>query len=181
MVRRMYHTQERWDNRLKAPIICVRNDAWLGDAYYYWLNEDDAKNWGINSKRATGWYEVYQSDINCENVLDTVFNEKHYNLWLKTIEKVAKIIAKATYNKPTLKELNDYLKERGDWSEVDGIMFQDLPNKEYYTLIKPIIYKDKVTQVEKKVYFTYRKRIQLAVFNEEVILSFAHFLTEECY
>lgn len=177
----MFHTQEKRDKLLESPIICVRNDAWLGEAFYYWLNLDDAKIWGINSKRETGYYEVYQSEINCANILDTVFNEKHYELWVKTIEKVAKSIVRNTYSKPTLKELNDYFKERGNWSEVDGIMFQDLPNKEYYSLVQPIIYKDKKKNIDRKVYFAYRKRIQLAVYNTEVILNFAHFLTDECY
>lgn len=176
----MFHTQEKREQLLTAPIICVRNDAWLGEAYYYWLSEDDAKIWGMNSKRATGYYDVYQSEINCENILDTVFNEKHYNFWLKTIEKVARIIAKKTFSKPTLKELNEYLKERGDWKEVDGIMFQDLPAKEYYTLIEPIKDKDKNTNEEKKVYFTYRKRVQVAIYNTNVIRTFAHYLTDSC-
>jgi hypothetical protein len=180
MVRKVYHTQDKREIRLKFPVKCVRNDAWLGEAYYFWLNVDDSHMWGINSKRQYGWYEIYTCNIDCENVLDTVFNEPHYDFWLKTIEKVAKIIARDTYHKPTLKELNEYLKERGDWKSVDGIMFQDLPDKEYYSLIEPIVFKEKGTNIEKKRYFTYRKRVQIALFNTNVMTNFAHFSTKKC-
>jgi hypothetical protein len=174
-IREMFHTQEnRGTNKLQGPVKCIRDDAWLGDAFYFWQNEEDAKMWGETSKRKTGHYDVYKCNIDCENVLDTVFNEEHYNFWIKKIELVAKIITKKTRCKPTIKELNTYFKERGDWNEVSGIMFQDLPNKEYYTIIKPIKYG------EKQIYFTYRKRIQLALYNKELISNFVHYLAGEC-
>lgn len=175
MVREMYHTQECRKKRLKEPIICERDDAWLGEAYYFWDDYDDADKWGNNSKRKTGKYEIYKANIDCENVLDTVFNEEHYRFWLSRIELVAKKIAKDTLHKPTIKELNDYFKERGDWQEVTGILFQDLPNVEHYTLIEKI-YKDK------NIYFAYKKRIQLALFDKskKVLTTFAHFVTKDC-
>lgn len=171
----MYHTQENRGVILSEPVECFRDDAWLGNGYYYWLNKDDAEMWGNKSKKATGKYDIYRSIINCENVLDTVFNEAHYNFWLKKIELVAKKIAKETMEKPTLKELNSYFKERGAWEDVTGIMFQDLPESQYHSLVKPIAYNNKNT------YFAYRKRIQLAVFNKKVIRSFAHFNTGDCF
>ena len=175
MLRIMYHTQESRDRILIEPIPCVRDDAWLGEASYFWLSEDDADMWGRKSKRATGYFEIYKSEINCELVLDTVFNEGHYYFWLDSIEKAAKAIIKKTRCKPTLKELNDYLIERGNWSEVDGIMFQDLPTNDYYSLIQPIIRKE-----NRKEYFAYKKRIQLALYNEKKILSFNLLHTKSC-
>lgn len=176
----MYHTQELREENLKEPQKCTRNDAWLGEAYYFWLNIDDAEMWGHNSKRETGAFQIYSCNIVSDNILDTVFNETEYNFWVKIIEKVAKIFVKKTYNKPTLKELNDYIKERGDWKDVHGVLFQDLPAKEYYSKVKPIEYKDKTTGSVKKTYFAYKKRVQLAVYNTEIIHNFAHCKDEMC-
>jgi hypothetical protein len=171
--RKMFHTQEGRSTVLKAPIICERDDAWLGVAYYFWKDLADAEMWGNTSKRKTGYYDIYEGLINCNNILDTVFNEEHYNFWLRQIEKVATNIIKKTGLKPTIKELNDYLKERGSWNKVDGIMFQDLPTNNNFLLVEPIKYK------YKSVSFAYRKRIQLAIYNPETIITFARLKREE--
>lgn len=73
----MYLTQEKRAQKLTAPIFCNRNYAWLGEAYYFWAEEVDAAKWGHTSKKSTGYFEIYQAEIDCENVLDTVFNEEH--------------------------------------------------------------------------------------------------------
>ena len=161
----MYHTQERRRNRLSGPILAERKNAWLGVAYYFWADEMDAMHWGTESKTSTGYYEVYNASIDCENVLDTVFNEEHYNFWVNQIEKAAKKITKYTGKKATIKEINTYFTENAKWSEVtDGIMFQDLP------------FSDDLL-VEK---FNYRKRIQLAVFNIGIILTFGFLYELKC-
>jgi hypothetical protein len=173
----MYHTQETRDTELIEPKMCIRSDAWLGDAYYFWYDIDDANNWGHTSKKRTGYYDVYVAEIDCENILDTVFNEDHYLFWLKQIERVAKKIVKSTGYKPTLKELNDYFKENAQWDDVDGIMFQDLPfNKSL--MVQPITYHKK--HGKKRQSFVYRKRIQLAVYNLSIIISFALLCSERC-
>jgi len=160
--RLMYHTQEKRAIRLVAPIICTKPNAWLGNAYYFWVYEVDAIQWGHKSKRKTGYFEIYNALINCENLLDTVFGEKHYIFWLKQIEKAAKHITIKTGMKATLKEVNEYFKEKAKWSEItDGILFQDLPISE-----------DLLVEG-----FYYRKRIQLAVYNLKIIRNFA-FLNE---
>jgi hypothetical protein len=155
----MYHTQEKREMALTEPIICVRSDAWLGEAYYFWYDIIDAKEWGHNSKRKTGAFDVYKSDIGSENILDTVFNEDHYLFWLGEIEKVSKFLTKKTKRKPSLKEINQYFKERATWDEVDGIMFQDIPKSETKSLVRE---------------FYYRKRIQLAVYNVKIINTFVY-------
>jgi hypothetical protein len=169
-----YHTQEAREKILFAPVLCNRNDAWLGEAIYFWYDIEDAEHWGNTSKRRTGYYEIYESVIFCENILNSVFNEEHYFFWYRQIEKVAKIIIAKTKMKPTIKELNDYFKERGTWNEVDGILFQDLPTNNERLLIKPIEYQNK------KMVFAYRKRIQLAVYNREIIRTFDFFKREKC-
>jgi len=170
----MFHTQECRENELVEPCECTRDDAWLGNGYYYWYDIDDAERWGRNSKRKTGSFEIYESQIDCSNVLDTVFNEEHYLFWLKQIEKAAKQIVKKTGQKPTLKELNDYFKERAVWDEVHGILFQDLHSNFNFSMIKPIEYRGK------KRPFVYKKRIQLAVYSLEIILTFALILRDTC-
>lgn len=161
----MYHTQEKWKQQLTNPIICYRNNAWLGVAYYFWDDEIDAIHWGHNSKRSTGFFEIYKADIDCENVLDTVFNEEHYTFWVKQIEKAAKHITIKTGIKASLKEINQYFKEKANWSEItDGIMFQDLPNSDDL-LVKNLYY---------------RKRIQIAVYNLRIISNFVFHLEIKC-
>ena len=77
----MFHTQERRSVRLVAPLLCTKENAWLGDGYYFWDDIKDAILWGNNSKRETGMFEIYSANFNMSNFLDTVFNENHYNFW----------------------------------------------------------------------------------------------------
>ncbi len=166
VIRVMYHTQEKRGTRLSEPIICVRDDAWLGNGYYFWHDLDDAEQWGQKSKKKTGWYEIYDADIDCTSILDTVFNEEHYRFWLKQVEKAAKVIVKKTGLKPTIKEINAYFKDRGGWGdEVAGILFQDIPTNQTYLLVQQ---------------FYYRKRIQLAVYKLEIIANFAFLKEDKC-
>ena len=161
----MYHTQEKRVENLTMPIICTDDYAWLGEAFYFWEEEHDAHVWGKRRKKKTGQYQIYTADLDCSNILDTVFNEKHYKFWLKSIEKVAQQFIDKTRIKPTLKELNEYFMSKGQWNEVDGIMFQDLPLNNSYLLIKD---------------FNYRKRIQLAVYNSSIVFNFALYKEERC-
>lgn len=174
MPREMYHTQESRGQKLTQPIICKRNDAWLGEGYYFWDELEDADFWGVSSKKKTGFYEVYKSNIDSSNFLDTVFNEEHYKFWVKSLERAAKKIILSTGCKPTLKELNDYFKERRVWDEVAGILFQDNPIRKESSLVQPIKYN------KKEVHFVFRKRIQAVVYNKENILTFAHLKRESC-
>lgn len=173
-IRICYHTQEHRTPKLNKPVKCTRDDAWLGDGYYFWDDLDDARKWGITSKKRTGQYEVYKSRVNCENILDTVFNEEHYRFWLKQIEKTAEKLIKKTKMKPTLKEINDYFKERASWDDLDGIMFQDLPGNLDFLLVKPIEYG------RKKRAFVYKKRIQIAIYKLHAVLNFDLFEVDDC-
>lgn len=160
----MYHTQEHRGRLLTSPICCINKNSWLGEGYYFWKEEVDAIHWGHNSKKKTASFDIYVSDIDCENVLDTVFNEDHYTFWVKQIEKAAKYITIKTGKKPTLKEINVYFKEKANWSDITGIMFQDLPFSD------DLFVKD----------FNYRKRIQLVAYNSEIIHNFAFHLKMKC-
>ena len=160
-----FHTQEKRPNRLSGPINCVRDNAWLGEAFYFWYSEDDAILWGIKSKKKTGYYEVYSANLDTSKVLNTVFNETHYLFWIKQIEKAAKIFVKKTNIKPTLKEINDYFKEKNIWTEFDGILFQDISENPDNYIVKE---------------FQYKKRIQIAVYNSKIISNFVFKLDGQC-
>ena len=153
----MYHTQEKWGIHLTDPIICTDPEAWLGEAYYFWYSLDDSHYWGMKMKRKTGYFEVYHAEINCDNLLDTVFNEEHYTFWLKNIESALKKFAKANI-KASLTVINEYFKDKDIWTKFDGIMFQDVStNPDRYAISK----------------FYYKKRIQLGIFNKGIINNFA--------
>jgi hypothetical protein len=161
----MYHTQEKWKEKLSSPIKCIRDDAWFGSGYYFWYYEQDAVHWGNRSKRNTKYYEIYKSDINLDNVLDTVFNEEEYIFWVKQIEKFGKLIFKEIGEKPTLSMLNNYFFERGIWSKFDGILFQDITKNPDFSIIQE---------------FQYKKRIQLAVYNLDIVTNFALHYEGQC-
>ena len=158
---KFYHTQENRNDELGNPIFCNKDNAWLGEAYYFWENEDDAVFWGVKFKKKTGKYDIYKSEINIDNVLDTVFNREEYAFWIKQIEKAAKFFVKKTGTKPTLKEINDFFYERKVWTDIDGILFQDISENPIHFMVKE---------------FQYKKRIQLALYNNKKIVTFAlHF------
>lgn len=136
----------------------------MGVAYYFWYDTEDAANWGITSKRRTGYYEIYKADLECENVLDTVFNEEHYLFWQRQIKKAELVFAKAGYS-PTLKQVNDYFLQKGIWSKFGGIMFQDISSNPNYYFVKE---------------FQYKKRIQLAAYNLDIMSNFAYHLEANC-
>ncbi len=160
-----YHTQEKRDKKLTQPIKCTRDDAWFGTAYYFWKSEEDAIFWGNNSKKNTGYFEIYKSTIKIDNVLNTVFNQEHYEFWLKQIEKVAKKITQKSLLKPTIKELNDYFVEKGIWTQFDGMIFQDISNNPIHFMVQK---------------FQYKKRIQLALYNKQKIINFTHHYENMC-
>lgn len=151
--------------QLTSPIKCISDNAWMGEAYYFWYDEDNAIFWGRVAKTRTRAYEVYQSKIQSNDIFDTVFNEKHYLSWIKIIEKAAENFIKKSGMKPTLKEINDYFREKGIWSEVDGIMFQDISSNPDHYLVDE---------------FQYKKRIQLAVYNPNIVNNFGIHFEAEC-
>ena len=166
MIKTLYHTQEKRTELLTAPCKCIREDAWLGEGYYFWRDYEDAVNWGITSKKATGNFEIYAAEIECSDILDTVFNETQYYFWMRMIVKVANEIIGTTQLKPSLQELNDYFKERGTWNHVDGILFQDSPGSDE-NLVLPELKGGRTR------YFVYRKRIQLVVYNQKILNTFS--------
>ena len=69
--------------------------------------------------------------------------------------------------------MNDYIFDRGIWREVDFIQFQDLPIGEKHSFVKPITYNNgKIRTI------AFRKRIQIVVYNPNIIQNFS-FLKQE--
>ncbi|MBK8851131.1 MAG: hypothetical protein IPN73_13360 [Saprospiraceae bacterium] len=171
MDRNYYHTQESREVKLSEPIICSKSNAWLGNGYYFWYYIDDAHKWGKTSKRKTGRYEIYKSKIEVnDKVLDTVFNEDHYNWWVGIIEQYAKKFIKKFNLKPTIADLNQYIKEKANiYEDIDAVQFQDFSTDSTESVIKPI----QNLRNNKLQPFVYRKRIQIAVYNLEIISTFA--------
>ena len=161
----LYHTQEKRDSSLEKAIICVHDYAWLGEGFYFWYDEHDANFWGLKNKRKTGYFSVYKAKVLSDKILDTVFNEEHYLFWVKQVEKAAKKFVINTGSKPSLKEINDYFRENGLWVKFDGIMFQDISNNPIHYYVKE---------------FQYKKRIQLVVYNYDIISNFALHYEGKC-
>lgn len=152
--RTMYHTQKDNGNILKEPILCERKDAWLGTAYYFWGDISDAKEWGVNSKNNK--YIVYEAIIKTDKILDTVYNEEHYEFLLSVFKQIGTTIYEKTGRNVTKYHLAQYLSEKIDWkNNVDVILMCDIP-----------------TSNKEMIPIPYRKRIQAAVYNKQCINDF---------
>lgn len=150
----MFHTQEDRGNVLSGPILCIRKNAWLGTAYYFWAEDEDAVRWGYDSKG--GCFQVYSARIVSENVLDTVYNKEHYEFFRNALERLAAKIVKKTGRKLSKTILCEYLNNRAHWrKKIDVLIVNDNPQGEREILPIPI-----------------RKRIQAAVYNQNCIHEF---------
>ena len=172
----MYHTQEKRADKITKPVLCVRPDAWLGTGYYFWHDIFDAHRWGHKSKTNTGAYEIYEAEIDCEDVIDTVFNETVYYWWVEQIEIAAKEIKRlrSSSKKPTLKQLNDFIRNVPEWKDVAGVLFQDLPESYDYSVIEPTETKNGIK------HFAYKKRIQLALYKKSFLKDFKFRESAKC-
>lgn len=160
----MYHTQEKRDRKLYKPICCYKNNAWLGHGYYFWGDEQDAHAWGKSSKRKTGRYEIYAGNIESDNFLDAVFDEKGYNFFVAQIEKAAKDFKNKTKKEPNVKAICSYIMKEAKWNtELDGVLFADNPE-------------GKLTIAD----FPYRRRIQAVLYNLNSLNSFYFYKEEKC-
>ena len=107
-------------------------------------------------------YEIYESSFDEENILDTVFNEEHYNKWVKLLENAADLIWKRIKQKPTKEQINKFLKEKNIFHDVTGIKFQDIQaNNNYLKILN----------------FHYKKKLQLVIYDLRIMLTF-NFLEE---
>ncbi len=162
-IRKMYHTQEKWANPMIHPVYCETEDAWLGYGFYFWLEIEEAHKWGKRRKTATGSYEIYQATIHTSKFLDTVFNEKHYRVWLEIIEEaIEDICKKKSINQPNLFQINEWLLLNADLKvEFEAVLFQDF-SEDSKILVKR----------GSGEHFYYKKRIQLVAYHDSVFYDF---------
>jgi hypothetical protein len=151
-----YHTQEERGKTLTEPLLCTKDNAWLGEGYYYWTDAEFAIIWGRDNKKRTGTFVIYSSLIESDNFFNTVFNEEDYNQWIGYVEKLAKSVVRKFGVKPKLKEVSHFISELFK-KKVDGIMFQDVPENDDLTYISD---------------FFYRKRIQIVIYNLKTVKNF---------
>ncbi len=164
-----YHTQENRPNQIKGPIPCNRKDAWLGKGYYFWAEEEFAHYWGTDMKSKNNYYDIYQSEIENTNILNASFDEDSYFFFKNAIEK-ARVFFLKNGEDPDLQKVHRFLRDKF-WLKlkINGIIFDDLPmnpngKNRVYSDILPMYYK---------------KRIQIAIFNKNIISNFAPFKIKE--
>lgn len=170
-----YHTTEHRAQRLEFATFATGFQQWFGDGFYFWQDEEFALEWGRLKCRARSnednLFEIYVAglalDFTEEDVLDTVFNQVHYEFLVNTIEKFAEAFRINTQRKPSLIEFNAFIAGKQIWRGIRAIRFQDLPSNNAYDYLK----------VRN---FFYKKRIQIAIFDPEIILTFALLKTKTC-
>jgi hypothetical protein len=182
----VFHTQKSRGKILSEPCKCRRKDAWLGEGYYFWLEEEFAHYWGKDSKinSRTQYYCIYKAYIDIdtiyrvgtnynsvntrdnnpdkERILDATFSEKGYFLFRDYVEEAITHIRKNSGLSLSLKQVHRYLADEV-WPNLNikGIIYDDLPKNSpsrEYSGIPPLFYK---------------KRIQLVIFDLSLVKSFA--------
>lgn len=178
-----YHTQEyREDSELLFPIKCTMNNAWLGRGYYFWADIEFAKYWGEDFKvgvRKNGFYNIYSANLEIENCINAVFDEKHYYFFRNCIEKAIEYFKSNSIN-VNLEQVHEFLLNKF-WKEngITGILYDDLPiNPNYKPDRKYSVIEYRENNRTKHMY--YKKRIQIVVFNDENIHNFACYLEKQC-
>lgn len=147
-----YHTQESRADELKEPLKCEEDNAWLGQGYYFWLEEKFAHYWGEDSKDATGEYDIYVTWIEYDNLIDATFDEEGYFFWKERIEQTIDKLEELGFDLD-LKKVHEFLSENV-WSKygIKGIIFDDLPHNprgkaRTYSEIPPLYYEKRLQLV----------------------------------
>lgn len=166
-----YHTQESRlaSPLLENPVICVASNAWLGVGYYFWTEEEFAHYWGQDSKKATGAYDIYTAYLDCDNCLNTVFDEQGYLFFRERIEETIEHF-KQNGIEPSLEQVNRFLADN-IWQEigVEGILYDDKPRNSKRS--------DRVYSSIPELY--YKKRIQVVLFTLKNVSKFTVYLTKQ--
>ncbi len=176
---KVYHTNECRGNVLQKPVFARGDYQWLGNAYYFWQDFEFAEAWGYykicnkpNYQRGRRThFDIYEAELDIEFpskfVIDTVFNETDYRNFLETVERFAIQYQLMIGKKPTLKDFNDFIRDKKLWKNVKAIRFQDLPtdtNKDFLNVKG----------------FYYKKRIQIAVYDIKIMTKFTRIRSLEC-
>lgn len=160
-----YHTQEFRPEAapLSRPIKCLTKNAWLGVGYYFWTELEFAKYWGEDFKiQKTGYYDIYRAHLDCENCINSVFDEEGYFFLREKIEETIKYF-KSQKVIVTLEQVNRFLADH-IWRAIgiEGIIYDDKPTNPKKS--------DRIYSDIPDLY--YKKRIQIVIFNLKNIHSF---------
>lgn len=124
-----YHTQENRETVLLEPVKCTSKDAWLGEGFYFWKDEQEADNWGIQYKKPK--YQVYSASLDMSNVLNAYSYIEGLEFWE---EKVNLVLDKLSSEgkRYTANEVNTLLYDLF-WSKLNitGIIIADKPKRKY--------------------------------------------------
>lgn len=168
---RGFHTQEfrPKSQPLTKPIKCIYN-TWLGIGFYFWVEEEFAHYWGEDFKRGhSGYYDIYEANLDVSNCLNAVFNEDDYNLFIESIETV--IARFETLGQSvTLDKVNRYLSDY-IWptENITGIIYDDKP-----------VNSSKSGRVYSKIpNLYYKKRIQIVIFDLQYVNNFDVYKEEQ--
>ena len=92
-----------------APFKCTRDDAWLGDGYYFWDTFIElAHQWGICAHKNN--YIICQTHIKChaEEILDLVGN----TIQIKDLRDITLQLEKTYHKRLTVPFIMQYLRKR---------------------------------------------------------------------
>ncbi len=167
-----YHTQEFRPGNipLSKAIKCLTKNAWLGIGYYFWTELEFAQYWGEDFKmHNTGFYDIYKAYLECENCINSVFDEEGYFFLREKIEETINHFKKNNVT-PTLEQVNRFLADN-IWGEigVEGIIYDDKPTNPKKS--------DRIYSEIPDLYF--KKRIQIVLFNLKNIHNFELLLEEQ--
>jgi hypothetical protein len=161
-----YHTQEcRFNSQpLEEPIKCKGRTAWLGIGYYFWTDVEFAHYWGKDFKsKATGYYDIYNANLDTDKCINAVFDEKGYLFFKESIEEALDHFEKKGLP-VNLETVNRFLADN-IWKDigVEGIIYDDKPTNPFSKI-------DRVYSEIPDLY--YKKRIQIVVFNLKNVRNF---------
>lgn len=167
-----YHTQEYRGTTLENPISCQAANAWLGIGYYFWTEMEFAQYWGEDFKKGkagTGYYDVYQAELDIENCINAVFDEEGYFFLREKIEYALGFLQRSG-KEITLQKVHRFLADNF-WGSlgVTGIIYDDKPSNPAY--------KRRIYSEIPDLY--YKKRIQVVLFNTRNIHNFELVLEEQ--
>jgi hypothetical protein len=168
-----YHTVQDRENpdfiETEGPFLCARENAWLGEGYYFWDSDIDwAHEWGLfNKNRWKKGYVICEGTINNDPLLlwDIFGNVLHK----KELEYAQKLIAESGYHENPeqilVHEIIGYLKKKGTFA-YKGIRAAHLPKKT--TKIIPFV---KATEKKPKPeHMTVGERVQICVIEKTELL-----------
>ena len=159
-----FHAQKSGNALLRHPKKCTYGDAWLGEGYYFWLEEEFAHYWGqdfkVDYRNSHSYYCIYTAYINKTSILDATFSENGYNLFRTSVEEAISDF-KSQGLSLSLEKVHKYLADK-IWPKlgITGIIYDDLPQNSQnrnYSESPPLFYK---------------KRLQLVVFDLSNIEKF---------